>query len=82
MIKVFWRAAREYKRYKVSSPTIPQVPSQPRQASKILSGATSELNDTHPRVTDNVHDPRGNSVDDPIDLETMTSSTSVPGPSK
>ncbi|CAJ0545630.1 Ff.00g091030.m01.CDS01 [Fusarium sp. VM40] len=82
MIKVFWRAAREYKRYKVSTPTIPQVPSQPSKATETLPEATSKVNNTHPRVVDKVHDPRGNSVDDPIDLETMTSSTSVPGPSK
>ncbi|KAH6960798.1 hypothetical protein DER45DRAFT_172245 [Fusarium avenaceum] len=82
MIKVFWRAAREYKRYKVSTPTIPQVPSQPIQDSKTLPEDTSKVNNTHPRVADKVHDPRGNSVDDPIDLETMTSSTSIPGPSK
>ncbi|KAM0250588.1 hypothetical protein ACHAP5_002118 [Fusarium lateritium] len=82
MTQVFWRVAREYKRYKISGPTIPQVPSQPSESSRPSSEATCKLCDTHPPVADQVHDPRGNSVDDPIDLEIMTSSTSVPGPSK
>jgi hypothetical protein len=82
MIKVFWRAAREYKRNKVSSPTIPQVPPQPSQASITLPEIKNEVNDTHFRVTGKVHDPRGNTVNDPIDIEVMASSTSFPGPSK
>ncbi|KAM0209176.1 hypothetical protein ACHAQD_000958 [Fusarium lateritium] len=81
MIQVFWRAAREYKRYKISGPTIPQVPSQPSESSRSSPEATCKPCDTHPPVADKVHDPRGNSVDDPIDLEIMTSSTGVAGPS-
>ncbi|KAM0442466.1 hypothetical protein ACHAQK_004159 [Fusarium lateritium] len=82
LIQVFWRAAREYKRYKISGSLIPQVQSQPSESSRSSTEATCKPCDTHPPVADQVHDPRGNSVDDPIDLEIMTSSTGIPGPSK
>ncbi|UZP33263.1 hypothetical protein NXS19_001079 [Fusarium pseudograminearum] len=77
MTKVFWRAAREYKRHKAAFSTPPLL-SQSTDASCQSENNTA---DTKQPLPDSTARFGGNSAEDPIDLETMPPATSTAGPS-
>ncbi|KAF4449418.1 hypothetical protein F53441_7280 [Fusarium austroafricanum] len=81
MIKVFWRAAREYKRHKPSSSTAAQLFSQPSNASTQPSKPLNISSDTTHHIPNSTHDLRGQSINNPIDVENMQSGTHASGPS-
>ncbi|KAF4341715.1 hypothetical protein FBEOM_4344 [Fusarium beomiforme] len=70
MIKVFWGAAREYKRYKPSISTSVKLLSQSSDTdTQSLKPLNSSSNDKH-QTPSNPHSLKGQSVDNPIDVET------------
>ncbi|KAG5786673.1 hypothetical protein H9Q69_014249 [Fusarium xylarioides] len=79
MIKVFWRAAREYKRNKPSNSSTTKLPSQPsdRDTSPLKPPGTPS-DDKH-QVFNNSHILKGQSIDNPIDVESMQSRTHTSG---
>ncbi|CEI64590.1 hypothetical protein FVEN_g11640 [Fusarium venenatum] len=78
MTKVFWRAAREYKRHKIAFTTLPLL----SQSTDTSCRSEDNPGDTKHPLSDNTTHLRGNSAEDPIDLETMQSTTSAIGPSR
>ncbi|KAF5027750.1 hypothetical protein F66182_128 [Fusarium sp. NRRL 66182] len=78
MVTVFWRSAREYKRYTSSSLTKSQLLLNSDTISGGTANTNSGLGNTDKKGTDKTQDIRGRSVNDPIDLEDMTSSNSMP----
>ncbi|PCD45961.1 hypothetical protein AU210_001379 [Fusarium oxysporum f. sp. radicis-cucumerinum] len=81
MIKVFWRAAREHKRYKPSNSTSAKLLSQPSDRdTSPLKPLDTPSDDKH-QVLNNSHILKGQSIDNPIDVESMQSRTNTSGPS-
>lgn len=79
MIKVFWRAAREYKRNKPSNSTTTKLPSQPSDRdTSPLKPPDTPSDDKH-QVLNNSHIIKGQSIDNPIDVESMQSRTNTSG---
>ncbi|KAF5629232.1 hypothetical protein F52700_7550 [Fusarium sp. NRRL 52700] len=79
MIKVFWRAAQEYKRHKPSNPTSTKLLSQPSDRdSSPLEPLDTPRDDKH-QVLNNSHTLEGQSIDNPIDVESMQSRTNTSG---
>ncbi|SCV32494.1 uncharacterized protein FFB14_04040 [Fusarium fujikuroi] len=79
MIKVFWRAAREYKRNKPSNSTTTKLPSQPSDRdTSPLKPPDTPSDDKH-QVLNNLHIIKGQSIDNPIDVESMQSRTNTSG---
>ncbi|KAL6919686.1 hypothetical protein ACHAPO_004108 [Fusarium lateritium] len=78
MTKVFWRTAREYKRHKIALTTLPLL----SQSTDTSCRSEDNQGDTKHPLPDITTHLRGNSAEDPIDLETMQSTTSATGPSR
>ena len=81
MTKVFWSTACEKKRTKSTTSPGFQLSQTSRDAlhqpvKTEESSSVTELPNEPSQFND-----RGNTVDDPIDLEDMTSKSSMPGPS-
>ncbi|KAF5546308.1 hypothetical protein FMEXI_5682 [Fusarium mexicanum] len=81
MIKVFWRAAREYKRNKPSTSTTTKLPSQPSDRDTSPLKPPDTPSDDKRQVFNNSHILKGQSIDNPIDVESMQSRTNTSGPS-
>ncbi|KAF5668937.1 hypothetical protein FCIRC_9434, partial [Fusarium circinatum] len=81
MIKVFWRAAREYKRNKPSTSTTTKLPSQPSDRDTSPLKPPDTPNDDKRQVFNNSHILKGQSIDNPIDVESMQSRINTSGPS-
>ncbi|GKT98542.1 hypothetical protein FLAG1_01303 [Fusarium langsethiae] len=78
MTKVFWRAAREDKRHRTAY-SIPPLLSQSTDTACQSEGNSGDTK--HPLQNSTTH-LKGNSAEDPIDLETMQSTVSAAGPSR
>ncbi|KAF5985276.1 hypothetical protein FBULB1_2989 [Fusarium bulbicola] len=81
MIKVFWRAAREYKRIKPSNSTTTKLPPQPGDRDTSPLKLPDTPSDDKRQVFNNSHILKGQSIDNPIDVESMQSRTNTSGPS-
>ncbi|KAF4438361.1 hypothetical protein FACUT_4972 [Fusarium acutatum] len=80
MIKVFWRAAREYKRNKHSNSTTTKLPSQPSDRDTLpLKPLDTPTDDKRQVLDNNSHILKGQSIDNPIDVESMQSRTNTSG---
>ncbi|KAM0344383.1 hypothetical protein ACHAPU_007567 [Fusarium lateritium] len=80
MIKVFWRTACEFKRYRTSNPTL-QTQSNSNEVPAPPEETDIKPIDTRPQAVISTDNLRGLSVDNPIDIEEMQPGTSIPGPS-
>ncbi|KAK2683457.1 hypothetical protein RAB80_001403 [Fusarium oxysporum f. sp. vasinfectum] len=81
MIKVFWRAAREHKRYKPSNSASTKLLSQPSDRDTSPLKPLGTPSDDKHQVLNNSHILKGQSIDNPIDVESMQSRTNTSGPS-
>ncbi|KAF5599771.1 hypothetical protein FPANT_3079 [Fusarium pseudoanthophilum] len=80
MIKVFWRAAREYKRNKPSNSTTTKLPSQPSDRDTLpLKPLDTPTDDKRQVLDNNSHILKGQNIDNPIDVESMQSRTNTSG---
>ncbi|KAF5721094.1 hypothetical protein FMUND_3842 [Fusarium mundagurra] len=80
MIKVFWRAAREYKRNKPSNSTTTKQPSQLSDRDALpLKPLDTPTDDKRQVLDNNSHILKGQSIDNPIDVESMQSRTNTSG---
>ncbi|PTD11746.1 hypothetical protein HYE67_008836 [Fusarium culmorum] len=77
MTKVFWRAAREYKRHKTAFSTPPLL----SQSTDTSCQSKNNPADIKQPIPDSTARFGGNSAEDPIDLEIMPPATSTAGPS-
>ncbi|RGP68432.1 hypothetical protein FSPOR_5311 [Fusarium sporotrichioides] len=78
MIKVFWRAAREDRRHRTAY-SIPPLLSQSTDTACQSEGNSGDTK--HPLQNSTAH-LKGNSAEDPIDLEAMQPTTSAASPSR
>ncbi|KAF4980814.1 hypothetical protein FZEAL_3268 [Fusarium zealandicum] len=79
--KVFYRTAREHKRKPSTNSIIYEQAEGPKNIDIHQSSSQSKPEDCLPHNQTKPKDSRGRSVDDPIDLENMQSTTNPSGPS-
>ncbi|KAF5547196.1 hypothetical protein FNAPI_8621 [Fusarium napiforme] len=80
MIKVFWRAAREYKRNKPSNSATTKLPSQPSDRDTLpLEPLDTPTDDKRQVLDNNSHILKGQNIDNPIDVESMQSRANTSG---
>ncbi|KAF4999189.1 hypothetical protein FGRMN_2648 [Fusarium graminum] len=80
MIKVFWRTACEYKRYRTLNSTIPQPQFRSNEVHDPPEDTEVKPIDIRPQVAISTDNLKGLSVDNPIDIEEMQPDDGITAP--
>ncbi|KAF5663074.1 hypothetical protein FHETE_7641 [Fusarium heterosporum] len=80
MIKVFWRTACEFKRYKASNPTLDRLLPESNELYTPPEEVDIKPIDTRPQVVTSTDTLKGLSVDNPIDIEDMQPDIGITAP--